>query len=311
MSRHFDNAPSAVLPSLIATALYASGIWFCRPEVSWASIAAAAALIAGTCFVLLASSRSFSASTLPSIALVYLILVGCNANALVFDNLHVAALLYALSMLSLLSEGDAGSLRGIGSRAGAGAIITLASFFFPPLIWMAVPAFCLIIGSASDKSRFTTAYLSAIVMTIAVYAGIIYLRSSLPEMLEKLSGYGLAIITVPGRNLHISPAVFVSLALIATGAATATTMMLKELRRSSISRRATSTCSIIYLLCTLVICLIFGGDLSKPYGLIVNLPLSMILGSFLSESRPSSVRTALIFIFIVIIIAERTLLLIN
>ena len=307
-SQSESNGFSALL-ALVAAASCAAGIAAHGSLEMWPSMLAAAILLLCTALAVSFLCRAFPFSASVSAAFVFIVLATCNVHALLFDTLHIAALLYCLSLASLQDTKKMQS--NPGNIAAAGCLLCCSSFFFPPLVWMALPSFFLSLLFAGDKTRHTAAYLAGILLALMVYAGIKYLMGGAPAALTSLSGYASGIVTPAKPTFHITPAAAVRLALTFIGTAASAFFILRDIKRCPKPRYIASADALAFLVCTPVVCLVFGGDFSLPFGLLMSVPASVLIGNFLSQHRLSSVGKALVALFAVVLAIERILLLIN
>ncbi|MBR1539493.1 MAG: hypothetical protein IJ636_08325 [Bacteroidales bacterium] len=288
---------------LLLLAFCASG-WLALPHEAggFSAILPAAGIILANCVLLfLVNERMLSGSSLLAGA-IYLLLAAARPEALAYTPLHAASLLLAFSLTAyLFFNAEGASLKHlVAAWAGLGAAALLA----PPLAWL-IPVYAVSsVGKAEEKFKFWVAALLSLLLPLAVWCGISYLRGS-ESPLEILRGLWDGMCAVQRPVFHYPAASLCRLLLTAVAVVLAVIHVAARLDRY---KTAQSRACLRLILMTCVLCLVtvlFFNRPGIPSGLVTALPVAPLLAEYFSHHVRGKGTGTLAVILILLLLAER------
>lgn len=303
MNRTFSDLLAAAGVFLLLLAYCASG-WFALPDGAGglpATLSAAGIMLADCALLYLINERLLSGSSLLTSA-IYLLLAAARPEALAYTPLHAASLLLAVSLAAYLFYNAAGtSLKHlVAAWASLGAAVLIA----PPLAWL-IPVYAVTsAGKADEKLKYWIAALLALLLPLAVWTGICYLRGGAPP-LEILRGLRDGMCAVQRPSFHYTAATLCRMLLTAVAAVLAVIHAIVRLNRYKTAQFHACVRLIILTLVLCLLTLLFFDRPGVPSGLVAALPAAPLLGEYFSRPARGKGIGTLAIVLILLLIAER------
>jgi len=270
------------------------------------SLIIAFVLIITNSILLLLLHQSFSAETSPIIPIIYIVLVISNPYALYFTPLHIASLLFILFLFCSISVFNAvQEQQRVETLIASVIALTLASFFFPPLIWLYIIAFLMNYFESDMKIKYTVSFLIGILIPLAiiyVICHMVYGTENGIAILKELWQKGTAI---PEKTIRFSLIEIAKFLVIAIGIVTSLFMLIKSMGTYSSKRYSAFIRIIILLVGIIVISLVFGKNINNPFGLLMAVPTAMLLNDLFETPRANHFKSTYIAVVFLILLVER------
>lgn len=236
------------------------------------------------------------------IPLIYLVLVLANPASLRFSPLHAAALFLVPALFNNISFCSSGT--DLTSLAKSCFMLTLASFFFPPLMWLAVPMAIFSIGKAEDKGKYLFTAIFSLAVPLLLIFGIRYLQSGVQKAAEIFPEYFRAIADIPKKSIAMSASTLCRLVLTAIISIISAYCVAGSFGRYKIVQYTAYTRILVFAAAIAAVVFIFIPGMAWPGCLLTAIPLSLMMNEYFSNGAYSGSGTVAVAALL-ILLAER------
>lgn len=288
---------------LVLGAFCATG-WLALPQEGSGVLPALAAvgiLVVNSILLYVVNERLLSGTSL-LVAVIYFVLATARPQALYYTPVHAASLLLTLSIVCYLHFN---SMRtSMKYLVGAWACLGAAALILPPLAWLAPVYAMFSFGKTEDKLRFWVAALLSLLLPLAAWTGICYLRgeSSVGTILQSL-WEGMCAVQRP--SFHYSAATMARLLLTAIAAVVAVIRVVRRLDSYKIAQFHACLRLIILSISLCVLTLLFFANPAIPSGLLTLIPVAPLLGEYLSHPVREKGTGLFALVLILLLVVER------
>ena len=258
-------------------------------------------IIANSILLYRINERLLSGTSL-LVAVIYFVLATARPQALSFTPVHAASLLLAGSFYCYLHFN---SMRtSMKYLAGAWGGLGAAALILPPLAWL-VPVYALSsFGKPEDKFKFSVAAFLALLLPLAAWTGICYLRGQ-DSFQQILSSLWNGMCAVQRPSFHYSAATLCRMLLTAVATILAVIRIIGRLDSYKIAQFHACLRLIILTLALCVLTLLFFANPGIPSGLLTVLPVAPLLGEYFCHPVREKGTGTLALILILLLVVER------
>ncbi len=236
------------------------------------------------------------------IPLLYLVLVLANPSSLRFSPIHAAAVFLVPALISNVSFCASGS--DLTSLAKSCFFLTIASFFFPPLMWMFIPMAALSISKADDKGKYLFTSLFSLAAPLLLAFGIRYLQAGLQNAAEIFPDYLRAMTDVPSKSIAMSASTLCRLVITAIIAIISAYCVAGAFSRYKTVQYTAYSRILFYAAAITATAAVFIPTMSWPGCLLTAIPLSLIINEYFGNGAHDGSGT-MAAAALLILIAER------
>ncbi len=303
MNRRFSDLLVIAGVILLLTAYGAAG-WLALPvaERTFLPTFSAVGVVLINCVLLYMLNERLLSGTSLLVAVLYAVLATARPASLVYTPYHTASLLLAVSICAYLhyNAGRPSLKYLVGAWAALGAAVLVT----PQLAWL-IPVYALSsIGKAEDKVKFWVAAPLALILPVAAWAGICYIRSGeAPGALLSKLWSGMCAVERP--SFPYSAASMCRLLLTVVAALLAIVHVARRLDSYKTAQARACMRLMILTLSLSVLTLLFFSHPAIPSGLLTVLPVAPLLGEYFSHAVRGKGVGTLAIVLILLLIAER------
>ena len=236
------------------------------------------------------------------IPLIYLVLVLANPSSLRFSPIHAAAASLVPALFNNISFCNSGS--DLTSLAKSCFFLTIASFFFPPLMWLCIPMAALSIGKADDKSKYLFTAIFSLAAPMLLLFGIRYLQVGLQNAADIFPDYLRAMADVPSKSIAMSASTLCRLVITAIIAIISAYCVAGSFSRYKTVQYTAYTRILFYAAAITAVAAVFIPSMAWPGCLLTAIPLSLMMNEYFGNGAHDGSGTMAAAVLL-ILIAER------
>lgn len=303
MNRRFSDL-LVIAGIILLLAAYSTAGWLALPaaERAFLPTLSAVGVILLNCILLYMLNERLLSGTSLLVAVLYAVLSIARPVSLLFTPYHTASILLAISIIAYLHYNAGRS--PMKFLVSAWAALGAAALAVPPLAWL-VPVYALTsFGKTEDKVKFWAAALLALLLPVAAWAGICYIRGG-EDPITLLSGLWSGMCAVRRPSFPYSAATMCRLLLTVVATILAILHVARRLDSYKTAQARACMRLMILTLALAVLSLLFFSRPDIPSALLTALPVAPLLGELFSHATRGKGLGTLAIVLILLLIAER------
>lgn len=289
-----------------AVAILASSVSFCKVESMAGSPPAlgfTAVLVMATIVYITRRRYSDNGNRLLA-ALLYLVLATSSPCFPNFSQLHLAAILFSMSFLTLIDFSKSPDKKL--SFAMASLTLMAAAIFWPPLIWMAPVYLAIGVIRSREKMKVAVSLILAAVTPVLIYFAVMYLLDNLDTGVQIILIKLEQCISLEDWNyVHLSMPTILKYLVIAIGIFSASLRIIFNMHIPAISERWTYLMTVVMSFSIIGICLIFYPVAGRAVTMVACPLSSLLLAEHISGLKSEKTSRIFLFLLITTALAER------
>jgi len=262
--------------------------------------------IVATSVVLLILHSSFSSSTSIYIPFIFIILATANPYSTYLTPLHIASLLIVIYLYCVINI-NSNELESTFTEATiiSNILLFLASFFFPPLLWLLPVSFLINLFGNIHKTRYIISFIIGIILPILLIFGAGYVLSGIETPLNLFSSLLARTVKIPEKSLFLNMTGLIKYLLITIGLIAALTTILRGMSTYSTKIYSAYIRIILLLIAIAVIAFVFGPSARLPFGLLIYIPVATLFNDYIAYSSNNNFTKYYFIILALVLITER------
>jgi len=261
----------------------------------------AVTLLLLTAFSIFVLDNTFSTGINHILPLIYIFFVSTNPNSVFLTPMHAVALLLIWSFFFSVDYRVKGLK--LESLLKSFFLLSCASFFYAPVLWLFPIMFAINIRSSEDKIKFIFISIIGTILPFIFLLGTDYLINGCENTVELINRYCTLLVNIEEKFFPYSAAKIFKIIVIVIFSIQATVYLLKRMNSFKIAKSRSLTRIITYLFFLIIIVFFFNRSDREPTGLIIYIPISIILSEYISTNynRKQGMITNLIIMCAIII----------
>jgi len=293
-----------ILAVILLLAVYGTSGWLSVPHEGSTALSvlpAVGTLIASFALLYLVNERLLSGSSLLA-GSIYIILACADPASLSYTPLHAASLLIAVSLSTYLHFNSVST--SMGNLTVAWATLGAAALIVPPLAWL-VPVYAVTsVGKTEEKLKFWTAALLSLLLPLAAWTGICYLRGG-DDPMTILQSLWNGMCAIQGPSLNYPAATVCRMLLVTIATVLAIISILFRLDSFKTALYHAYFRLILLTLALGILSLLFFIRPGLPFGLLTALTTAPLLGEYFSHPERKKGKGTLIIVLVLVLVVER------